>query len=1318
MRTFIPRQPGGAPPRRRAVLGGLIAVALAAVSLTTLFAPAAPAEAATIPTVTCTTNPSIFNTGFNSATGGQTANGAADERWQVAGGFDGLFHQPNDVPPGPSPAVLPPSGTTFADASVGRVNPAWVPSQSGNSQWISAQYVDPSNGQNQSNGIGNWYYRYQFNLAPEVNPSTFRLDMSWYADNSVAGVWVNNTAQAGTNLPQSPNDPYHGGGFLAGSQAQTSLTTGWQTGLNTILVQVKSYYTAEGFNAVLNSAALCPSYTVSKTADKSSAKQGDTVKYTVTVKNTGNAPYLAAQPATFTDDLSKVTDDATYNGDATNGATVSGNTLSWSGPLAVGATQTITYSVKVNTPDTGDHELDNAVTPDSSIGGSCDPSLTCTTTTPVQSYTIAKTVDRSRVVAGQKVTYTVTVKNTGKVAYTAQNPVAFTDDLSKVTDDATYNGDASNGATVSGNTLSWSGPLAIGATQTITYSFTVNDPDTGDQELTNAVVPNDPTACVGQCTTTVPNAAYTVQKSVDVQKALPGDKVTYTVTVKNTGKVAYTAQDPAAFTDDLSKVTDDATYNGDASNGATVSGNTLSWSGPLAVGATETITYSVTVNTPDEGDHKLDNAVTPTSPGGECATAGACATSTPVQSYTTQKSVSSTTVNEGDKVTYTVSVKNTGQVAYTAQDPAAFTDDLSKVTDDATYNGDASNGATVSGNTLSWSGPLAVGATETITYSFTVNTPDTGDHKLNNAVTPTNPGGTCATSGGCTTETPVASFTTSKVADKTTAKQGDVVTYTVTVKNTGQVAYTAQNPASFTDDLSKVLDDATYNKDASNGATVSGNTLSWKGALGIGDTTTVTYSVTVNTPDTGDHKLNNVVTPGTGGQCDTSASCATETPVASYTVSKTVDRTEVVPGQKVTYTVTVKNTGQVAYTAQDPAAFTDDLSKVTDDATYNGDASNGATVSGNTLSWSGPLAVGATETITYSFTVNTPDTGDKVLINQVVPKDPTACVGECSTQVPSGSYTTSKSVSASSAKEGDTVTYTITVSNTGKVAYTDQTPASFTDNLSKVTDDATYNGDAKVSYSAGSTGKNPTVSGSTLTWSGPLKVGETAKITYSVKVNSPDTGDKILTNAVVPTGPGGECVTSGGCETTTPVGSFTVAKQTDKTVAKPGDVIHYTVTVTNTGQFAYTADKPASFTDDLSKVTDDATYNGDASNGATVQGNKLSWSGPLGIGKTLTVTYSFTINNPDTGDAKLVNVVDPGAGGGCATKGGCTTNTTVTPPTPAPPAPHGPTVATGGTAVTGPGVWPMVGAAGASIAVLLALLSMVLIGRRRNGDGV
>jgi uncharacterized repeat protein (TIGR01451 family) len=596
---------------------------------------------------------------------------------------------------------------------------------------------------------------------------------------------------------------------------------------------------------------------------------------------------------------------------------------------------------------------------------------------------------------------TITVQKTvnGRAAAADQFTVALQD-----TDASTLTSATTTGANTTATSVDW--PVSQGRTYTITdamaagstntlaaYTPTIvcTDTATGAAQTVGGTtgtwtfrVPGaNPYLC--DVTNTAKNASLALTKTVDKASAKPGDKVTYTVTVRNTGDVAYSAENPATFTDDLSKVTDDATYDNDASNGATVAGNTLSWSGPLAVGATTTVTYSFTVNTPDTGDHNLGNVVT--TPGG-CPDPAACLTNTPVEDFSVSKSVDKTSVAPGEELTYTVTVKNTGQVDYTAEKPASFTDDFSGVADDATYNKDASNGATVDGTTLSWSGPLAVGATTTVTYSFTVNDPDTGDQVLRNAVT--TPGG-CAPNA-CETTTPVRSFTVTKSVDAATAAPGQKVTYTVTVKNTGQLDYTAQEPASFTDDLSEVADDATYGEDASNGATVDGNTLTWSGPLAVGATTTVTYSFTVNTPDTGDHDLGNSVVPGDSGKCV--GACHTTTLVPEYTVSKAVDKTSVTPGEKVTWTITVTNTGKVDYTTANPAKFTDDLTQVTDDATYNRDASNGAEVDGNTLTWSGPLAVGKTTTVTYSFTVKNPNPGDEKLRNVV---DPGPGTGVCAT---------------------------------------------------------------------------------------------------------------------------------------------------------------------------------------------------------------------------------------------------------------------------------------------------------------------------------
>jgi uncharacterized repeat protein (TIGR01451 family) len=944
------------------------------------------------------------------------------------------------------------------------------------------------------------------------------------------------------------------------------IPTGGSKGAWTLRVTTTDAYTC----AVTNGAP-APTYTVKKIASTATVTPGGRVTYSVQVTNTGQTDYTAANPATFTDDLSKVLDDARYNGDATDGATVNGTTLSWSGALAAGQTRTITYSVTVNDPDTGDKVLTNAVTP-TTTGGSCVTAADCTTTTPVQSLQITKTANRTDVVPGQRIDYTITVKNTGKVAYTTGgNAASFTDDLSKVLDDANWNDDPDASAgTVSYDqpTLSWSGPITVGATVTITYSVTVKDPDTGDSQIDNAVVSNSPGSnCAANstdpsCQVSIPSGSYTVTKAASTSVANPGDTITYTVTVANTGRIAYMADAPASFRDDLSQVTDDATYvAGSATNGAVVDGNTVTWSGPLPVGGTQTITYQVKVNNPDTGNKTVTNTVAPTGPGGQCDTAADCSTTTLVRSYTVTKTASEQTAAPGQKVTYTVTVTNTGTADYTTATPAAFTDDLSKVLDDATYNNDATQGATVTGNTLSWSGALAAGKTVTVTYSVTVNRPDTGNKVLTNAVTPTSPGGGCATAGGCSTTTPVQSFTVTKKASGATATPGARVTYTVTVVNTGQAGYTTNAPASFTDDLSKVLDDATYNGDAvssSDGAdpgvvTFTSPKLVWSGPLAKGATVTVIYTVTVNTPDTGDHNLVNSVStnaPGCEGDCTPS----TTTPVQSVAFTKKADTDKVVPGERVTYTITATNTGQVAYTDAAPATFTDDLTQVLDDATYNGDAkaTTGTTSYAKpTLSWSGPLPVGETSTITYTVTVNTPDTGDKVLDNAVVSNDPgSSCTPDgsdpdCRSVIPAGSFTVSKTASTDTAMQGSTITYTVTVTNTGHTAYTTDRPASFRDNLTQVLDDATYNGDAKAT--AGSTAyQRPN-----LTWSGPLAVGATVTVTYSATVNTPDTGDRQVINAVVPTGPGGGCATASSCTTTTTV--------------PPGFAVHTGGTATPTG---------------------------------------------------------------------------------------------------------------------------------------------------------
>ncbi|QNN49486.1 DUF11 domain-containing protein [Phycicoccus endophyticus] len=292
-------------------------------------------------------------------------------------------------------------------------------------------------------------------------------------------------------------------------------------------------------------------------------------------------------------------------------------------------------------------------------------------------------------------------------------------------------------------------------------------------------------------------------------------------------------------------------------------------------------------------------------------------------------------------------------------------------------------------------------------------------------------------------------------ADEDT-RVGDTVTYTVTATNTGDTDYTDAEPATVTDDLSGVLDDATYDGDATSDVdgelTYDEPKLSWTGALPAGESVTLTYTTTVT--GAGDGSVRNVAYGGSpddetpacdpptdaGSDPDTGVPCAeTEALLPSLSVTKSADTDTVsAVGQTVTYTVTATNDGPGVYTETAPATVVDDLGGVLDDATVDAGSlttSTGAdaVLSGDRVTWSGALGVGESVTITYEVTYT--GAGDALLRNVAFapsdPSDPTtpACdpadedgrdpdTGEpCAlVEVPAGQLAVTKSVDPRTAR--------------------------------------------------------------------------------------------------------------------------------------------------------------------------------------------------------------------------------------------------------------------------------------------------------------
>ncbi|QPG92324.1 isopeptide-forming domain-containing fimbrial protein [Rhodococcus qingshengii] len=1073
-----------------------------------------------------------------------------------------------------------------------------------------------------------------------------------------------------------------------------------------------------------------PGFTLTKTADPvsgSTVQAGDTITYTVTGANTGRT---ALTPATITDDLSAVLNNAavvpgslkaTIDGAPVAAPTLSGSTLSWSANLPAGKSVVLTYQVKVNAGVAAGTVLNNKVT-----GTAKPPTGPDITPPPVETnhsvpgFTLAKTADPisgSTVQAGESIKYTVTGTNTGK---TKLDPVQINDDLGAVLNNAavvpgslkaTIDGASVAVPTLSGTTLSWTGVLEAGKSVVLTYEVKVNDGVAAGTVLNNKVTgtakpPTGPDITPPPVETNHSVPGFTVAKTADPASGTgvnAGQTITYTVTGTNTGK---TTLNPVVLTDDLSKVLDNATLvdgslkaTVDGVDGAapTLSGTTLTWTGGLEAGKSVVLTYQVKINAGVAGGTLINNKVTGTAkpPTGPEITPPPVTTEHPVLSpkiavVKSSDPVSGSNVVAGQDIKYTLSFSNTGNGA----GEVAYFDDLRQVVDKGALSGlaaDAPLVATMVGSDgFSVTGTLAAGETKTVTYSVKVNADVVGGVFVNNFVVPgttppVDPPEVCdPVTQLCTTHpVKVPGFTVAKAADPvsgTNVAAGQTITYTVTGANTGN---TTLDPVVLTDDLSKVLDNATLvdgslkaTVDGVDGAapTLSGTTLTWTGGLEAGKSVVLTYQVKINAGVAGGTLINNKVTgtakPPTGPEI-TPPPVTTEHPVLSPKIavvksSDPVSGSNVVAGQDIKYTLSFSNTGNGA----GEVAYFDDLRQVVDKGALSGlaaDAPLVATMVGSDgFSVTGTLAAGETKTVTYSVKVNADVVGGVFVNNFVVPgttppvDPPEVCdpaTQLCTTHpVKVPGFTVAKTadpVSGTNVAAGQTITYTVTGANTGN---TTLDPVVLTDDLSKVLDNATLvDGSLKATVD-GVDGAAPTLSSSTLSWTGVLEAGKSVVLTYQVKINDGVAGGVLINNKVTGTAkpPTGPEITPPPVTTEHPVVSpkIAVVKSSDPVSGSnivAGQDIKYTLTFTNTGNGA---GEVAHF-DDLRGLLDDAdlvagSLSADAPLTAAMVGTDgFSVTGTLAAGESKTVTYTVTVKaDADrvaaNADNTVLNFVVPG----------------------------------------------------------------------------
>ena len=453
------------------------------------------------------------------------------------------------------------------------------------------------------------------------------------------------------------------------------------------------------------------------------------------------------------------------------------------------------------------------------------------------------------------------------------------------------------------------------------------------------------------------------------------------------------------------------------------------------------------------------------------------------------------------------------------------------------------------------------------------------------------------------------------------------IDYTLAYYNDGNVDATN---ATITD----TLPDHTTFVSASNGGTydAASRTITWTGIdVGAGTSAvspagSVTFRVTVDADTPNGTELDNTghIQLGESEPIDSNTTQHfVRFPVigsvkSSDPASGTVDSpTPVVPGQTISYTVAVSNSGQANATG---VSVTDAIPTGT---TYvDGSADNGGTLSGGSLSWSVDVAADSTVNLHFQVTVNGSD-GNGTLI------DNTAAVNQTPTntthhEVEFAVLTLAKSsnpASGSVVQLGDRIDYTVTLANSGLAA---SAPTTVSDTLPD-----------HVTVVAGSPSPAFTsVNGNVVSWTVTVPAKSTATLTYSVTVNQDAPQGATLTNVALVNG---QCVGNADATACTtdhhvPTGALTLVKHVDKATASYGDTLTYTFEASTTGaldqgavQVSDVLPKGTAYVTDSAGCSDAGTCTV-AVNSST---KTVTWQlGDMAAGATRHLVFKVTITKP------------------------------------------------------------------------------------------
>jgi uncharacterized repeat protein (TIGR01451 family) len=499
------------------------------------------------------------------------------------------------------------------------------------------------------------------------------------------------------------------------------------------------------------------------------------------------------------------------------------------------------------------------------------------------------------------------------------------------------------------------------------------------------------------------------------------------------------------------------------------------------------------------------------------------------------KSVDKSTAKVGDTLAYTITAGNVESATANLEN-VVITDSIPE------YLSFVYGSVQVDGKTTQYSydnltkklsinlGDIAPGQTKTITFTAVISDNAYGKAFANVAVlSADNDEDKLVTDTGVTVDDGTAFMSITKSVNKPTAKVGDSLTYTITAGNAENATADLKNVV-MRDAISEYLT-FSYGSVQVDSATANYSYDSETGLLSVelgdiapGQLKTITFAAVVNASAYG-KSFYNVAALSADNADDKTAKddgVIVEDGTANMSATKSVNKSTAKVGDTLTYTITATNAATSTVNLRD-VVMNDSISE------YLSFSYGSVQVDGYNAKYSynndsrqlsvelGDIAPGQTKKITFAAVINSTAYG-KSFINTVIlsaNNDDDKIVSDGGVTVDDGTAEGSvgaKTVSASTAKVGDTLTYTITLRNAStataawdNVKVSDVIPEYLSFISGSVEEDGRISSNA--SYNAGT---------KTLTlFADSIGPGESKTFTFKVTVQDGAQGKYIVNTAVV-----------------------------------------------------------------------------------------------------------------------------------------------------------------------------------------------------------